>query len=48
MEGACAAMEGRCMVKLRTSWVFIECYKFWGKRSDYEAEIDTDGTVSLK
>jgi diaminopimelate epimerase len=48
-EGSMCGNGGRCLVKFAYHLgIHRNDYKFWAFDSDYEAEIDTDGTVSLK
>ena len=48
-EGSMCGNGGRCMVKFAYQLgIHRNDYKFWAADSDYEAEIDTDGLVSLK
>jgi diaminopimelate epimerase len=48
-EGSMCGNGGRCLVKFAYHLgIHRNDYKFWASDSDYEAEIDTDGTVSLK
>lgn len=48
-EGSMCGNGGRCMVKFAYQLgIHRTDYKFWASNSDYEAEIDTDGIVSLK
>src|SRR6478672_2453377 len=48
-EGSMCGNGGRCMIKFAYHLgIHRNDYKFWASDEDYEAEIDTDGTVSLK
>ncbi len=48
-EGSMCGNGGRCIVKFAYHWVFTANeYKFMAVDGEHEAEIDTDGTVSLK
>jgi diaminopimelate epimerase len=48
-EGSMCGNGGRCITKFAYHLGIHRIdYKFWAVDSDYEAEIDTDGTVSLK
>jgi diaminopimelate epimerase len=49
MEGSMCGNGGRCMIKFAYQLgIHRNDYKFWAVDSDYQAEIDTDGIVSLK
>src|SRR5215467_5684956 len=48
-ESSMCGNGGRCIVKFAYHLgIHRNDYKFWAANADYEAEIDTDGTVSLK
>jgi diaminopimelate epimerase len=48
-EGSMCGNGGRCLVKFAYHLgIHRNDYKFWAADGDYEAEIDTDGIVSLK
>lgn len=48
-EGSMCGNGGRCLVKFaHTAGIRKSEYKFWAVDGEHEAEIDPDGTVSLK